>query len=360
MSCAVFVFHLMISIQFSLSPTWGPICPWHPAEGFGSLDTSPTISCPKWRPWSFVARQLSNLTACGCFKNFCLTVTLSPGNSSSVLLLFFLGTILNVFKKQWIVRPTSCSSTRASSGSSSRGSLFEKVVSLKHIQRIIIASILHDVDIHIFSFWRHCRDVVCLSHLLYLDHSKDEAAGGQGDGRGLWLGMGALQLRRSSGAASWGISPLPIDPLYLQPGGYLADLISSFQVCTDCFTDCFIDCFIDSCMMLHYFFCIPSWHWCLNTTKKHQIRSQFRPCAEFGEDTEWLGLQPWDDTHTHFCAFFKLLHTFLYTLATQVVQNGGGVQWPSQQEMKKMPACLLQLHLVISFSCLLQLLQLWW
>ena len=254
MSCAVFVFHLMISIQFSLSPTWGPICPWHPAEGFGSLDTSPTISCPKWRPWSFVARQLSNLTACGCFKNFCLTVTLSPGNSSSVLLLFFLGTILNVFKKQWIVRPTSCSSTRASSGSSSRGSLFEKVVSLKHIQRIIIASILHDVDIHISSFWRHCRDVVCLSHLLYLDHSKDEAAGGQGDGRGLWLGMGALQLRRSSGAASWGISPLPIDPLYLQPGGYLADLISSFQVCTDCFTDCFIDCFIDSCMMLHYFF----------------------------------------------------------------------------------------------------------
>ena len=43
-----------------------------------------------------------------------------------------------------------------------------------------------------FSFWRHCRDVVCLPHLLHLDHSKDEAARGEGDGRRLHLDMGAL------------------------------------------------------------------------------------------------------------------------------------------------------------------------
>ena len=82
--------------------------------------------------------------------------------------------------------------TQASREISRGGSLFEKVLSLKHIQRIIVASILHDVDSHMFSFGRHCRDVVCLSHLPHLDHSKDEAARGEGDGRRPHLDMGAL------------------------------------------------------------------------------------------------------------------------------------------------------------------------
>ena len=149
-------------------------------------------------------------------------------------------------------------------------------------------------------FWESCVEMwvstsMCFlfilktlaSEMFSVCQSKDEGSRKQGGLRWLWAHLGSLQLWSAPCPSSQCFPSKPYNILHLWRGRYLADLVSSFQFGTVCFTDCFIDFFIDTCMDCCMNCCIPSWHWCLNTTKKRAIQCQYRPCASFGRDADW-------------------------------------------------------------------------